>query len=208
MNIKECWQDFLTSNKKFDSGLWPLIEKKYSEPHRKYHTLNHINYCLSYLCYVSPEYEKDKIELVIWFHDVVYDTRRNDNEEQSAKLMKSSLLGSECWGEKYLDEVADMILATKHNSDIITPSEELKYFLDIDLSILGADEETYRYNYSKQIRKEYSWVPEEIYKAKRAEILQGFLDRDYIYNTDIFRNDLEKQARENIKLEIERLTGG
>jgi len=34
------------------------------------------------------------VRLAVWFHDAVCDSRRNDNEEQSAALAPSSLAGA------------------------------------------------------------------------------------------------------------------
>ena len=47
--------------------------------------------------------------------------------------------------------------------------------VDVDLSILGQNEQRFA-EYEAQIREEYRWVPGLIFKPKRAEILQRFLE--------------------------------
>jgi len=76
--------------------------------------------------------------------------------------------------------------------------------VDIDLSVLGAGTERFL-EYEEQIRQEYAWVPEEIFRTKRAEILERFLARDVIYRTPEFYQTHEKQARANLRASLERL---
>ena len=62
--------------------------------------------------------------------------------------------------------------------------------------------------YEEQIRREYSWVPEEIFMSKRAEILERFLARKVIYRTPKFHDTHEKQARANLSASLKRLRNG
>jgi predicted metal-dependent HD superfamily phosphohydrolase len=48
------------------------------------------------------------------------------------------------------------------------------------------------------VREEYAWVPESIYRRKRAEVLQRFLDRDAIYSSPEMRAWGEDRARANL----------
>jgi predicted metal-dependent HD superfamily phosphohydrolase len=97
-----------------------------------------------------------------------------------------------------------MILATKtHNSAGL--NSDGKLFLDLDLSILGADKPGYQ-AYSRAIRREYSFVPEPLYRNGRQKILQNFLAREFIYLTNVCREKFELQARENIQREIVELS--
>jgi predicted metal-dependent HD superfamily phosphohydrolase len=58
----------------------------YSSPDRYYHNLTHIQDCLSVFDQTSSLVAHPKeVELAIWFHDAVYDTRRSDNEQKSAE---------------------------------------------------------------------------------------------------------------------------
>ena len=72
---------------------------------------------------------------------------------------------------------------------------------NIDLSILGKGKERF-WEYEEQIRQEYAWVPETLFSAKRAEILDRFLARKAIYATEWFRKKYERQARHNLEVSI------
>jgi predicted metal-dependent HD superfamily phosphohydrolase len=97
-----------------------------------------------------------------------------------------------------------MILATKHHrgEDL---SWDMKAFLDLDTSILGAPEGIYE-EYSRAIRKEYSWVPDALYREGRTKVLNDFLGRGRIYHTEEIRAKYEAQARHNIAEEIKTLS--
>ena len=87
---------------------------------------------------------------------------------------------------------------TKHPSKPVTEDE--KALIDIDLSILGSSEELYD-EYTKQIRKEYSFVTKGLYTKGRGALLKEFLSKEYIYETDYFKDLFEERARENIARE-------
>jgi len=60
----------------------------YTAPGRHYHDLTHIEDCLAALAAVDnlSASERDILTEAIWWHDVVYDATRSDNEELSAQL--------------------------------------------------------------------------------------------------------------------------
>ena len=76
-----------------------------------------------------------------------------------------------------------------------TPDEAL--LVDVDLAIRGRPEARFDL-YERQIREEYAWVPEDVFRQKRGEILRGFLGRPSIYQTEAFRAKYEAQARRNL----------
>ncbi len=80
-----------------------------------------------------------------------------------------------------------------------TPDQQL--VVDIDLSILGAPEERFD-EYEQQIRQEYSWVDEAVFRSVRGKILQEFLARPAIYSTRTFQDLLERCARANLERSI------
>lgn len=179
------------------------LKESYLEAHRFYHNLSHIKLLLQLLesCQTRAKHP-DSLRFSIWFHDVVYDPRKSDNEEASARLAADSML--ELGVDTSTRElVQKMILATKgHQSD--SSSEDTKLFLDLDLSILGMTEEIYQ-QYRKVIREEYSWVSDALYREGRSKVLKSFLDRERIYATAEMNQKYELQARKNIDAEIESL---
>jgi len=169
--------------------------RAYSEKHRAYHTLEHIEACLQHLDKISHQAENPhEIALALWFHDVVYKPFSGSNEEDSAEMAKSFLLENNVALE-VVTRIYELILLTK---DHVAPlTNDGKLMLDIDLSILGTAEHIYA-QFEKDVRKEYKRVPSFIFKKKRKEILQNFLERPRIYYTDYFYAKLESQAKTNL----------
>ncbi|MER3479799.1 MAG: hypothetical protein C4327_04765 [Meiothermus sp.] len=175
-------------------GLDDLL-RRYGEPHRSYHNLYHLE-ALFQALEPHPVREKAALELAVWFHDAVYDPTRTDNEEESAALAVRSLAPMGL-SPALVGRVVEVILATKTHR-ATDPSVAL--FLDADLSILGSDAKTYL-RYARAIRQEHAWMPEELYRAGRARVLEGFLRRERIYQTEPFRR-LEEAARQNLAEEL------
>jgi predicted metal-dependent HD superfamily phosphohydrolase len=185
-------------------SLFNTIVERYSEKNRAYHNLSHIQSLLSLSeSLLDKIQDRDAFYFSIWFHDVIYDTKRSDNEEKSAEFAEEALtrLGVP---EQTIAVTREMILATKHHrADGL--SWDMKAFLDLDTSILGAPEEIYK-EYSRAIRKEYSWVPGFLYRKGRTKVLNDFLEREHIYHIDEIRAEYETQARHNIAEEIRTLS--
>jgi len=176
------------------------LKPMYFEKGRFYHNWQHIEECMDHLKDVKGLVKNyDALEMAILFHDAIYDTHATNNEEKSAKLAQEILNGK--YSEKFVEEVSNLILATKHNGNLHTQDEE--FMVDIDLAILGSNRERYE-EYASQIKKEYSWVPEDVYNRERPRVL-GQLSEGGIYITDFFRNKYEESAKRNISWEINKL---
>lgn len=174
----------------------------YSEPHRRYHTAEHIDDCLAQLDDALPIAEApEEVELALWFHDAIYDATSSKNEARSAQWA-SEFLKSADVSEERSSRVAAYILATRHSAEPLAGDAAL--VVDIDLSILGREMPEFE-TYEKAIREEYKWVPMLIYRRKRIEILQSFLDRPAIYQTRYFGKRFEQRARENLQWAIQQL---
>ena len=179
------------------------LRERYAEPQRRYHTLEHIRESLDRAAETrSFQTHPAEIDLAIWFHDAVYDPRRADNEERSADWAASALRSAGV-APGSIELVRDWILQTKHDS--VPANSDARIFVDIDLSILGAPPARFA-AYESAIREEYAWVPDDTFRARRAEVLQRFLARDTIFATGWFRERFEAQARENLKQSLQQLT--
>ncbi|EPG64240.1 hypothetical protein [Leptospira wolffii] len=179
--------------------LWKEIETRYSEPQRYYHTLEHLFHFLRRL----SEF-RDRIAdwpstiLAMYYHDIVYDPRDSKNEENSSILAEERILSLGIGSEK-IEYCKNLILQTKgHNA---ASDFDTKVFLDCDLSILGADRESYG-KYALQIRQEYIMYPDEVYFPGRKKVLEHFLSMDFIFKTQEYKDKNEKQARENLTWEL------
>ncbi len=168
----------------------------YAEPSRAYHTADHIGDCLAQFDLSrSAAQRPDEIEAAIWFHDAVYLPGGADNEDRSAEWARTALAGSGV-ARQITERIGRLVLATRHLS---VPSEpDAALLCDIDLSIFGRPPEVFD-EFERRIRREYAWVPEPLYRTARTEILQSFLRRRSIYQTDYFRERYEVSARENLE---------
>lgn len=185
-----------------DDLLFHQLVASYSEPHRKYHTIQHLEECLTNLDHVRAEAERAaEVELALWFHDAIYDTFRKDNEERSAEWARERALAGGLSSEQ-ANRIYELVLVTRH--DAVPVGRDAEVLVDVDLSILGAEAARFD-EYERQIMEEYAWVPEILYRKARRQVLRGFLDRETIYSTKYFRSQHEARARENIARSLERL---
>lgn len=185
-----------------NGGLMNQLVHAYSEPHRHYHTLQHLRECLAHLDAAQPLARRPaEVALALWFHDAVYDPRRADNEERSADWARAAVLAAGC-DAQVADRVRALVLATRQHEAGDDPDTQL--LLDIDLAILGASYARFD-EYERQVRAEYAHVPDDAFRAGRRQRLQAFQDRPQIYATAVYRETLEPRARENLRRSIERL---
>ena len=176
------------------------LAARYAEPHRHYHTLAHVQALLRHLdTHRALARRPAHIEAAIWYHDVVYDTRRRDNEICSADVVRFELM-SIGWLGVDVERVAGMVEATQHHRAADDDTDTL-LFLDLDLSVLGAAPAAYD-AYRRAIRAEFDWVPDADYRVGRAGVLRAFLDRAAIYRTPTLQTLWEATARTNLHGEL------
>lgn len=193
------------------------LTSMYSFESRHYHSLEHINNLLQELDH-SRDYLRTKMNrdqsgmdeagiyrilyLASWFHDAIYEPTCNTNEVKSADLAATELQYIH-YPEKETKVICELILSTINHKPIVDDGV-CKFFLDMDLSILGQSPIIYT-EYCQKIRREYSFVTEKDYRMRRSEKLKEFLSRDILYYTENFHDKYERQARSNLKMEITRL---
>jgi predicted metal-dependent HD superfamily phosphohydrolase len=173
----------------------------YAAPGRHYHNFQHIEDCLAALAGVDhlSAVEREILEQAIWWHDVVYDPTRSDNEELSARLAEQHIRVDFC------QEVGRLIRLTKTHQ--VTPKDRLGAILiSIDLSILGAEPARYD-GYAAAIRQEFAHVSEPDYRDGRARVLRQFAARPVIFPDAGFAARYDRQARENLARELVSLRG-
>jgi predicted metal-dependent HD superfamily phosphohydrolase len=171
----------------------------YSAPGRHYHNLTHIEDCLAVLEGVAglSERDRDVLTAAIWWHDIVYDPTRSDNEEESAKLAESNL------APDLRHDVGRLIRLTRTHD--VQPADRLgAIMISIDLRIVGAEASAYA-AYAAAIRREYGHVPDDAYRVGRLAVLERFAARPAIYPDATFSARFEEQARANIAHEIKTL---
>ena len=204
-HLNEIWNELTlrySDNDELNYELWSELVNNYSASGRHYHNLTHLEYMMAMVAiYKNNLTDPDTVLFSIFYHDIIYDPKRQDNEERSAHLAheRLSLLGVPTG---IIAQCQSQILASKVYK--VNGDNDLNYFVDFDLAILGDTQEKYM-EYKMKIRKEYSMYPDFLYKNGREKILQNFLDMERIFKTEVFYNNCEQQARENIKTELEEL---
>ncbi len=169
--------------------------RAYQEPQRHYHTLQHLEECLSLLDEYAPQTpDTAMVGMALWFHDAIYDVRGHENEHLSADWSNRVLHAAQV-AASTIAEIETLIMVTAHAQLPQTPLEHL--ITDIDLSILGATPERFD-EYEVQIRLEYAWVEPDLFQQKRRAILASFLARPRLYHTPALYARLETQARHNL----------
>ncbi|MCU0704905.1 MAG: hypothetical protein MUF18_13085 [Fimbriiglobus sp.] len=169
----------------------------YSEPHRHYHTLEHVGEVLRVVGRLKGG---ASVLLAVWYHDAVYDPKANDNETRSAELAMRELaaLGLPA---ALVNHVAELVRSTAHFDGGTFTGPDFDILHDADLAILGASEVRYA-RYAADVRKEYAWVPEADYYAGRRKVLNSFLSRPRIYRTEAMLTEGEEAARRNMAAEL------
>jgi predicted metal-dependent HD superfamily phosphohydrolase len=169
---------------------------RYAEPHRHYHTQQHLHECFERVRrIISLAEHPAELYVALWFHDVIYDTHRHDNEERSAEWARLAAreLGA---GAESGQVIYDLIMFTRHAAEPV--GIDAQVLVDADLSILGADTARF-HEYEAQVRREYEWVPVETFRLARAKILKEFLARPHLFSTALFRERYEAHARRNLR---------
>lgn len=183
--------------------LWNEVAKRYSSKRRHYHNLLHLESITEELTPFKDRFASwHTIIFAIVYHDVVYNSLKNNNEEESAEFATERLQSAGC-PENLISRCTDLILATKHHA---AGDEETNLFTDADLAILGADPEMYDM-YSGQIRLEYSFYPDFVYNPGRKKVLMHFLGMPVIYKSPEFAAKYESSARKNLQRELAEMVG-
>ncbi|MDX2530131.1 HD domain-containing protein [Streptomyces europaeiscabiei] len=179
---------------------------RWSEPQRKYHTLDHLTAVLDRV-EVLEEYaaDPDLVRLATWFHDAVYLPERSENEERSARLAERALAEAGVPEEK-VAEVARLVrLTVTHDPADDDPNGQV--LCDADLAILASAPDAYA-AYAAAVREEYGFVPDEAFRAGRAAVLQQLLDLPRLFRTPYGEREWEGRARENLRAELAGLAEG
>lgn len=179
----------------------------YDDAARPYHNLTHLNDVLVKLDWAKEHVALDhidtdtrarmfaRIELALFYHDVIYDAKAKDNEAQSRDLFlqHAANFGMEPHDREAIARLID--ITAKHTTATALDEQIL---CDCDLAILGADRETFD-RYDRNIRIEYAHIPAAIWNVRRPGVLQHFLDQPRLYKTDAFHDRYDAQARDNLR---------
>ena len=179
-----------------------LLER-WAEPQRKYHTLDHLVTVLARATELTAYADDpDTVALAAWFHDAVYRPDRSENEERSADLAERALREAGV-AEKRVTDVARLVRLTVTH-DPAEGDHDGEVLCDADLAVLAGDPAAYA-AYAAAVREEYGFVPDDLFRAGRADILRRLLELPRLFRTSYAYDQWEAVARRNLTTELELL---
>jgi len=185
------------------AGTGAALLGRWSESHRAYHDLAHLDEVLRRVDLLAGEADQpDLVRLAAWFHDAVYDPQATDNEERSAEVATVALadLGLP---PDLVDEVARLVRLTATHA--VAPGDRDGAVLcDADLAVLASDPLRYQ-SYVEGVRREYAHLDDPTFAHGRAGVLQRLLDRPRLFTTSYGRREWEQPARANVSAETRSL---
>lgn len=178
--------------------------KRWAEPQRRYHTTAHLTAVLDHIDVLEEHADSpDLVRLAAWFHDAVYAPDRSENEERSARLAERALPEAGLTAGQTAEVARLVRLTLTHDpADGDSNGEAL---CDADLAILAAAPDVYA-AYAAAVREEYAFVPDEDFRAGRAEVLRQLLALPRLFRTPHGAAEWEGPARENLTTEMDLLS--
>lgn len=173
------------------------IVTAYSESHRYYHNLNHLDHLFREMD--TCESVSSEMQWASWYHDIIYKPGAKNNEKESMKKAATSMRKLKI-AEPVIGKVSELIMATENHQgnkhDI-----ETQLFLDADMAILGSDESMY-FEYCQAVRKEHASIPDFLFKRGRKQFLLATMQKKTIFGSGFFNKKYEDAARSNIAKEL------
>jgi predicted metal-dependent HD superfamily phosphohydrolase len=142
--------------------------------------------------------DPDAVRLAAWYHDVVYDPRRGDNEEVSAARARAGLRG--LVDDDRIAEVERLVLLTAGH-DPAPGDANGAVLCDADLAVLASPPESYA-TYASAVREEYGHLSDEVFAAGRAEVLEQLLALPALYRLPAVAESWTARARANLAAEL------
>lgn len=188
-------------------GWWQDLERRYAQPQRHYHTIDHVRAVLRHWHRLDAEGcwdDRASTWVALLLHDAVYELGPlppGSNERASAMLVRP-------WSTQFAIDVdvqltEALILATADHGPTQPSEGDLALFLDCDMAILGAPAVDYD-RYARQVRREWSHLDTATYAAGRAAFLRA-LSGQRIFHSDRFHTALHDTAQANIERELDSL---
>jgi predicted metal-dependent HD superfamily phosphohydrolase len=191
----QLWERSLLPGSDSDArAVWADLSARYAEPHRQYHDSGHLAHCLEQLDLAAGSIgEPDEVEMALWFHDVINEPARKDNEARSADYFRA-LAGGHI-DATFIERVVGLILVTTHTEEPLDADQ--RFICDIDLSSFGCPWECFMRD-SQAVKAEFPGSIDDYYRGKKA-FLEQMLKRPRIFLTDFFNSRFEQQSRDNIR---------
>ena len=157
------------------------IEKRYSESHRYYHIIEHINFMINGIYDLFDKKsisnnDKDILLVAALFHDIIYEIGKNDNEQKSAEFLNNNTDFVDEFQSNDINKSFDIIMDTIDHK----PNNELsKLLCDLDMYTISDSSFIELLKYEKQIYLEFQKYPFNVYKKGRLQFLRNMLNNEY-----------------------------
>jgi predicted metal-dependent HD superfamily phosphohydrolase len=194
----EAWAE-LAGDSPISRTEWAAVVAAWGEPHRRYHDLRHLAAVLGLVGELAgAATDPDAVRLAAWYHDVVYDPRRTDNEEVSAERAHAGLRG--LVPPERVEEVARLVLLTARH-DPAPDDANGAVLCDADLAVLAGPPEAYA-GYASAVREEYGHLSDAEFTAGRTAVLEHLLALPALYRLPAVAAEWTPQARANLAAEL------
>lgn len=181
--------------------LIPDAQYYYNEPHRHYHTWDHIVEMFSVaqdmdvpLCFSQ--------KLAILYHDVVYIPGCHDNEELSVELMHTAIKKASpdlfTKISSYLSQAETIIRDTKDHHPSINEST---FVIDLDFYRLSVEPEKFALHI-EAIENEYCRYSSKEFKEGQLKFYKKLLEKNRIFSFAAFD---DQQAKDNLQSRVAKL---
>jgi predicted metal-dependent HD superfamily phosphohydrolase len=183
---------------------WAAVVQAWGEPHRRYHGLSHLAAVLGLVGELErAAADPAAVRLAAWYHDVVHDPRRDDNEAVSAARARAGLRG--LVAPEQAAEVERLVLLTAgHDPE---PGDSNGAVLcDADLAVLASPPDRYA-AYASAVREEYGHLTDEQFTAGRIGVLEHLLALPALYRLPAVAEQWTPRARANLTAELSLLRG-
>ena len=178
---------------------WAAVVEAWSEPHRRYHDLAHLAAVLGLVGELAEAAEDpDAVRLAAWYHDVVYDPLRDDNEMVSAARAEAGLRG--LVPDDRVAEVARLVRLTAGHE----PADDDRngaVLCDADLAVLAGPPDAYA-TYASAVREEYGHLDDATFTAGRIAVLERLLNLPALYRLPAVAAQWTARARANLETEL------
>lgn len=177
---------------------------RWAEPQRRYHTTAHLLAVLEHIDTLAGHAaDPDLVRLAAWFHDAVYRPDRSENEERSAALAERALPEAGL-SAGATAKVARLVRLTAGH-DPAAGDTNGEVLCDADLAILATGPKEYG-AYAARVREEYGFVPDEVFREGRADVLRQLLGLPRLFRTPHGIARWEPRARQNLTTELDLLS--
>lgn len=202
------WSELLRRAQTQDADPAPYaadLLARWAEPQRRYHTTDHLTAVLDRIDELAAHAaDPDAVRLAAWFHDAVYRPDRSENEERSASLAERALPEAGVPAATTA-EVARLVRLTVTH-DPADGDRNGEVLCDADLAVLAGSPAAYA-AYAAAVREEYGFVPDELFRTGRADVLRQLLALPRLFRTPAGFERWERAARHNLGTELELLSG-